>query len=501
MTVAVQNLINGELGRSKSNDIYEMISPFSGESLGTVTMSTPLDFVAALKAANAFQQPGKGVKPPDRPGLLLKLAHSIESAASELALLEARQLGTPYIDALTYDVRRAVEILRHWAAASALPAMSGTSTTRVAPAASNDSTGAAHASLISKDNIQVNKEQGESQALAVHTANFAYGIVGIISSRVWPLSDILLTLAPAVLSGASVIVKPATQSALVVSRLAEMCAQILPAGSVQFIFGRGTVIGELIASHPGVDFVSFSGRTETGQKVAGNLSQQLKPCALRLSAKNSALVLDDADLAQVSAVLTQAAFSHCGQTPESISRVMISESRHDQFVEALTAQMQLLQFDDPTRESTSYGYLWSSERKTDVVHHINTAVGEKGLAVAPLAIDHPAGVGPTLIRDLHNCSDLHQLELLAPVLLVVPTKYTHESIKWANTTPFGQSAVIFGSDEGKMQRAAAQMQVEHVWLNNWQPQNEYMLSVGHKQSGWGSVAGALSPLHRTTRIH
>jgi len=253
---------------------------------------------------------------------------------------------------------------------------------------------------------------------------------------------------------------------------------------VQFLFSPD--LAELMANHPGINSMVFAGRTEIGQKLFSITAPNLKPVQLQLSVKNSCLILEDADSAAAAKLVVEAAFTHSGQSNEAISRVMVKESKQQEFIEALDGEIKKLKFGNPKDLNTTYGCLLALDQKPQLQSHISSAVHEKGKLLQPMAVDHPQAISPTVIYDLHNCSDLHQIDLFGPTLIIVGTKYLHESIKWANTTPYGYSAMMIGQDHERLEKAAKQLNVENVWFNDWRPQDLVQPFVGRKLSGCSS---------------
>ena len=310
------------------------------------------------------------------------------------------------------------------------------------------------------------------------------GNVAVIPARNFPVSEMAFTIAPAFMVGCPLIIKPSHRAARVPFQFAQLAAEILPKNAVQFLFGDGTTIGQLMAAHPAIDFVSFSGRTEVGQTLARELAGNLKLCTLRLSTKNSAVILDGTDVKEIVPTLAKSCFSAAGQTPWATAKILVAQTLHETLLIELLSYLRTWQFTDDN-------YLLDTNAKTSLLDKIKLAEHEKGQVITFHASSHPAQLGPTLINDLHNCATIHQEDLFGPVVLINPVKYTHEAIKWANTTPYGFSTLIFGTDIEKCQRTAAQIHSAHAWINNWNPQDQLTAFVGLKQSGFSTARSEL----------
>lgn len=420
-----QNLIAGECVPPTGN---EARPPVSAEA--SFKLASPLDLVRAIQAANRLHEPGKNPSWSERLKNLEALRQDLATRITRLASTSAQP--TPADPLQQEDVRLALGYCD-----------------------------------------QVLNRSDELMGSPQHA------VVAGILPQCFPLANAMAVLAPAMLAGSAVILKPSTKIPNhLLMEWARGIAGTLPPGGLQILWGSGAEVGALMTAHPGVDLVCYFGSTEVGLQVANQTSSGLKNGCLWMSVKNSALVLDDAPLDKAAEVVTRSAFVNEGQGPWAVSRVMISEKREKEFLEVLTPHL----LDWKTKSS-----FYSHPRSPSVAAALRKVREEKGLLLGEDS-STPPSPGPTVIHELHNCSDIHQTDLQAPVLVVVPTKYQHESVKWANTTPYGHSHVILTEQPERAQKVADQLVASTIQINNWDNSDlPTKAPMPLRQSGWGSA--------------
>ena len=248
--------------------------------------------------------------------------------------------------------------------------------------------------------------------------------------------------APALLAGCSVVLKPAPESVLDAQLLAEMVAAAdLPPGVFNVVPG-GRDVGEQLVSHPGVDKVSFTGSTAAGREVARACAAGLKQVSLELGGKSAAIVLDDADPAAAAAGIQMASLANSGQVCNALSRILVPEARKDEFVDALAAAMESMTVGDPADPNTQVGPLVAQRQQERVRGYIESGKSQGARLVIgggdlPDGLDTGWYVRPTLFSDAHNDMRIAREEIFGPVLTVISYRDEDEAIRIANDSEYG----------------------------------------------------------------
>ena len=325
----------------------------------------------------------------------------------------------------------------------------------------------------------------------VHLNRAPVGVVGAIVPWNVPQFLIMPKLIPALIAGCTVIVKPAPETPLDALWLAEMIEQLgLPEGVVSVLPG-GTDVGEALVRHPGVDKIAFTGSSATGRRIAALCGEQLKRVSLELGGKSAAIILDDADLDKTVAALKTASLMNNGQACVAQTRILASERRHDEVVDALAAMMSGLQVGDPADEATDIGPLVAQRQQRRVQDYIRSGQHE-GARMIIGGDDSPAERGwyvrPTLFADATNDMRIAREEIFGPVLTVLPYADEDDAVRIANDSDYGLAGSVWTADTAHGLEVAARVRTGTYGVNM------YMLDIGtpfggFKQSGIGREFG------------
>jgi aldehyde dehydrogenase (NAD+) len=321
----------------------------------------------------------------------------------------------------------------------------------------------------------------------VHLRRAPIGVVAVIVPWNVPQCLLMPKLIPALIAGCSVIVKPAPETPLDSLWLAEMLEEAgLPEGVVSVLPGAGE-IGEALVRHPGVDKVAFTGSSAVGRRIAGICGEQLKRVSLELGGKSAAIILDDADIARTVTALKMASLMNNGQACVAQTRILVSERRHDDLVDAMAEMMSNLVVGDPTEPATDIGPLVTQRQQQRVQSYIRSGVDE-GARLVLGAEDAPAGRGwfvrPTLFADASNDMRIAREEIFGPVLTVIRYSDEADALRIANDSDYGLAGSVFTRDTAHGLEIAAGVQAGTYGINM------YMLDIkspfgGMKQSGIG----------------
>ncbi|HEY4397726.1 MAG TPA: aldehyde dehydrogenase [Acidimicrobiia bacterium] len=277
------------------------------------------------------------------------------------------------------------------------------------------------------------------------------GVVGAIVPWNVPQFVIMSKLAPALIAGCTIVVKPSPETPLDAFLMADLLDEAgIPKGVVSVI-PAGREVGEHLVRHPGVDKIAFTGSTAAGRRIASICGEQLKRVSLELGGKSAAIILDDADLAATVEGLKFASLMNNGQACVAQTRILASRDRYDEVVDALSGMVGALAVGDPQDEATEVGPLVAERQQERVEKYI--AVGqEEGAKVAVGGNGRPSGlekgwyVKPTVFSGVDNSMRIAREEIFGPVLAVIPYSDTEDAVRIANDSDYGLAGSVWTGD-------------------------------------------------------
>ncbi|MEO6017561.1 MAG: aldehyde dehydrogenase family protein [Polaromonas sp.] len=447
--------INGQWVKAESTDTLPVHDSSTETVMATVPSGTAAEARAAVLAARAAFEGWSALPVETRAGFLDKIAAGIKARTDELAVAIAREVGMPV------KMARAVQVggpAWHWG-----------NFAKVAR------------------NFEWEKKVGNS--LVVREP---IGVVGCITPWNFPLSQITLKIAPAMVAGCTVVLKPSEIAPVNAMILAEIIHEAgLPPGVFNLVNGTGPEVGEVLATHPEVDMVSFTGSTRAGKRVGELASQSVKRVALELGGKSASVILDDANLEAAVKGTVSACMLNSGQTCSAHTRMLVPASRYDE-VKAL-AQAAIAKFNiGPSLEETSkLGPLVSAAQRDRVLGFIRTGIDEGADLIAGGAEAPAMGAGyfvqPTILG-IKASDTLAQEEIFGPVLVVIPYRDEEEAVAIANSTIYGLGGAVWASTDERALKVARRLRTGQVDINGG-PFNGQAPFGGYKQSGNGRENG------------
>ena len=447
--------INGQWVEATSSNTLLVHDSSTEEVMATVPAGTAKEAENAVYAARAAFDSWAVLPVSTRAAYLDKVTAAIKARSDELATAIAREVGMPL------KMAKAIQVggpAWHWG-----------NFAKVARS------------------FEWEKKVGSS--LVVREP---IGVVGCITPWNFPLSQITLKIAPAMVAGCTVVLKPSEIAPINAMILAEIIHEAgIPAGVFNLVNGLGPVVGEVLATHIEVDMVSFTGSTRAGKRVSELASQSVKRIALELGGKSASVILDSANFEAAVKGTVGACMLNSGQTCSAHTRMLVPAARYDE-VKAL-AQAAILKFSvGPSLTDTSkLGPLVSANQRDRVLGFIKTGIAEGADVIAGGADTSAFAEGyfvqPTILG-IKSTDTLAQEEIFGPVLVVISYKDEADAIAIANSTIYGLGGAVWAGTDEEAMRVARRMRTGQVDINGG-PFNAHAPFGGYKQSGNGRENG------------
>jgi len=318
------------------------------------------------------------------------------------------------------------------------------------------------------------------------------GVVAGIVPWNGPVMQILMKMAPALVSGCTLVIKPSPETPLSSYAIARAVDEAdLPPGVVSIVPG-GREAGSHLVSHPAVDRVSFTGSTAAGKQIAAACAPAVRRVSLELGGKSAAILLDDLDLDRAIPTVVNAGMFFNGEACSALTRVLVSRRRHDEVVDRLTHEVTGLTIGDPLDPDTFFGPLVSERQRERVEHYVATGRDE-GAVVAygggrPAGLDVGWYVEPTIFTNVKNSMRIAQEEVFGPVLVVIPFDDVDDAVRITNESELGLAGGVFADDDRQALEVARRLRTGHVGINGLGMDWVFPFG-GFKQSGLGREMG------------
>jgi acyl-CoA reductase-like NAD-dependent aldehyde dehydrogenase len=316
------------------------------------------------------------------------------------------------------------------------------------------------------------------------------GVVAAITPWNFPLTLAFWKIAPALLAGNTMVLKPSPFTPLSTLKVGELLRDVLPPGVLNVVSG-GDELGAWMTSHPVPRKISFTGSIETGKKVAASAAPDLKRVTLELGGNDPAIVLDDADPGTVAAAIFEGAFSNNGQVCSAIKRVYVPEAMYDDVVDALAARAKATKVGDGTEPDSKLGPINNEPQYERVKELVADALSQGARAAAGgHAMDRPGYFfEPTILAGLTDGTRIVDEEQFGPALPVISYRNEGDVIDRANATHFGLSGSVWSADADRAAAVAAQLECGTAWVNTHLALSPQQPFGGFKWSGVGVENG------------
>ncbi|MFM2371965.1 MAG: hypothetical protein RIS85_1687 [Pseudomonadota bacterium] len=326
------------------------------------------------------------------------------------------------------------------------------------------------------------------------------GVIAAITPWNFPLVLLMNKLGPALITGNTVVVKPAPTTPLTTLLLGELCAAVLPAGVINILADENE-LGSVLTAHPGIDKVAFTGSTATGRKVMASAAGTVKRVTLELGGNDAAIVLDDVEPALAARKVFDGAMVNAGQVCVAIKRAYVPTAIYDEFCTEIAALAQAAVVDDGLKQGTTIGPV-QNRAQFDKVCELLRDAATSGTVIAgggPLDRDGYF-IAPTIVRDLAEDARLVQEEQFGPVLPVLRYDDVDDVVARANASEFGLGGTVWGRDVARATAVAERIDSGTVWVNHHLDIDPAVPFRGARQSGLGSELGQ-DGLHEYTQAH
>ena len=435
----------------------DVINPATEQSIGKISMGSAEDVDRAVKAARkAFETYSRTTRE-ERIALLENIIRVYKTRQDELATTISTEVGAPI---WLSKAAQAAAGMGHFAQALAV-----------------------------LKTFEFEEARGRTMIVREPV-----GVVGMITPWNWPINQIACKVAPALAAGCTIVLKPtevAPMNAIVFTEILHEAG--VPPGVFNLVNGDGPTVGAAIASHPGIDMVSFTGSTRAGVQVAINAAPTVKRVTQELGGKSANIILDDADFQTAVAGGVTGCFTNSGQSCNAPTRMLVPASRQAEAIAIAKAAAEKMKVGDPFQEGIKLGPVVSEVQFNKIQGLIQQGIDE-GAQLVTGGVGRPEGLGtgfyvkPTVFAGVKNSMTIAREEIFGPVLAILPYENEEDAIAIANDTPYGLSGYVSSGDLEHARRVASRLRTGNVHLNGAQAAFDAPFG-GYKQSGNGREWG------------
>ena len=453
-------LIDGKLRAEATGGRIKLIEPATEQPLCEVPAAGKPEIDEALEAASRAFATARWARipAPQRSAVLLKVAALIREHAEHLAQLEARNAGKPIGDA-RWEINAGARCFEYYAGA---------------------------VSALLGETIPTSGEGLD------YTLKVPVGVVAAIVPWNFPFLMACWKVAPALVTGNAVVLKPASLTPLTALELGRLALEAgVPAGILQVLAGPGSEIGDYLVSHPRVRKIAFTGETTTGARIMKLAADDLKRVSLELGGKSPNIIFADADIDAAAAAAPMSVFANTGQDCCARSRVLVEASAYERFVEGFVAATRALVVGDPLDEKSQIGPMISKGQRERVEAYIDEARHDGARVL--IGGDRPRQPGwylaPTILDGLESHARACQEEIFGPVACVISFRDEAEAIRLANDTVYGLAGSLWTRDLERGLRVARAVETGVLSVNTNSSVYQEAPFGGFKRSGFGRDLG------------
>ena len=450
--------VNGEWVASKSQETIQVVNPATERVIGKVPQASRGEVKEVLDAAKEAQPKWEDTPPVQRASFLFKIAQLIRRDKERLANVLTSEQGKPL-----FESRLEIE-----------------------GSAQNFEYYAEYARRIQGDVLP-----SDNPKQTVMILKLPLGVVASITPWNFPSATVARKLAPALITGNTVVTKPSSNTPLSTLELAKLAEEAgLPKGVLNVVTGTGEVVGDELVTNKITALVTMTGSTAAGQKIMERASGHIAKLILELGGKAPFIVWNDADLAWALRCAVWARFWNCGQTCICSERMYVDQKLKDRFIPAFVKMAKELRVGDPTSPNIDLGPMVSQQERETSIKFVKEAQAEGAKIITggfkPKNRTEGWYYEPTVIDDVEQKSSLVQEEIFGPVVPVLTVDSFDKAIDYANDSKYGLASYVFTRDNGRILKAMHKIKFGECYINQVGPEQLQGAHTGFRQSGLGA---------------
>jgi D-glyceraldehyde dehydrogenase (NADP+) len=450
--------VNGEWVLSKTGESLDVVNPATERVIGRVPQGSRGEVKEALDAAREAQPKWEDTPPVQRASFLFKIAQLIRRDKERLAQVLTSEQGKPL-----FESRLEIE-----------------------GSAQNFEYYAEYARRIQGDVLP-----SDNPKQTIMILKLPLGVIASITPWNFPSATVARKLAPALITGNTVVTKPSSNTPLSTLEIAKLAEEAgLPKGVLNVVTGSGEVVGDELVTNKITALVTMTGSTEAGQKIMERASNHVAKLVLELGGKAPFIVWNDADLSWALRCAVWARFWNCGQTCICSERMYVDEKVKDRFLTSFVRMAKELRIGDPTKAGIDLGPMVSQQERATSMKFVEQAKSEGARIIAGGFPPKNRNTGwfyePTVVEDVDQKSSLVQDEIFGPVVPVLTVDSFDKAIDYANDSKYGLASYVFTKDNSRVLKAMHKIKFGECYINQVGPEQLQGAHTGFRQSGLGA---------------
>lgn len=453
--------INGKEAPAKGGKTYIRENPATEVPFAEIAEAQKEDVDKAVKAATKAFETWSKLPVAERVKYIHKIAQALDKNREKIALTNTLETGKPIRESRLVEVGGSIKTLEYYAGIS-------------------------------------NQLNGESMSISEAqlsvTIKEPIGVVGHIIPWNFPLLLSFWKIAPALVAGCTIVLKPAEHTPCGISEVAKLCTKAgLPDGVLNIVPGDGAVAGQALVEHPGIAKVAFTGSTQVGKIVMKTAADTIKRVSLELGGKAPCIVFDDVDIDNCIEATLRGGFFNQGENCTAVTRLLLHEKIYDNFLSKFIKRVKKIKMGDPLKDDTEIGAVISKEHFETVKSYFQKGKNEGGKVLSggkrPTKFKKGYFFEPTVLGNVDPKATIAREEIFGPIVAVIPFKTEAQAVRIANDTVYGLAGGIWTQDIKRALRVAKSINAGYLWVNTYGgivPETPY---GGHKQSGIGKELG------------
>lgn len=450
--------IDGQWLDSSNNTTLRTTNPANGEFLAEIADATNEDVDRAVKAARKAFETWSQTTTAQRADILDRIAARIEENAEFLATVETMDNGKPIRETKNVDIPLAADHFKYFAG------------------------------VIRSEEGSANVLDGNKLSIVLREP---IGVVGQIVPWNFPFLMAAWKLAPVIAAGDTTILKPSSSTSLSILELMKIIEDLIPAGVINIVTGKGSRSGDYLVQHEGIDKLAFTGSTEVGRNIGIEAAKRIIPATLELGGKSANIFFDDCDIEQALDGVQLGILFNQGQVCCAGARIFVQEGIYDEFVEKAIERFKNVKVGDPLDESTQMGAQVNVRQAEKILGYVENGkkegarVAVGGQRACKIQYSGGAFVEPTLLVDVTNDMAIAQEEIFGPVGVVIKFKDADDVVRMANQSVYGLGGGVYTKNIDTALDVARRVKTGRIWVNTYNQIPAGAPFGGIKQSGIG----------------